>query len=61
MKKKIKKQIKHYKKDPENWIIPACLFIGIGIGLLIKEIMAFLFIGIGAAFLILYLNSKKKK
>ena len=54
------------KHDISKWPIPACLFIGIGIGLLLVEefpaaIPAFTLIGLGLGILITYLTSRKKK
>ncbi len=53
------------KDDVSKWPIPACLFIGLGIGfLLLKEfplaIPAFSLIGLGVGVLIVFLTSKKK-
>ena len=52
------------KQDISKWPIPACLFIGIGVGLLLVKtfpvaIPAFTLIGLGVGFLITFLISKK--
>ncbi len=44
-----------------KWPIPACLFIGIGIGFLTKQVAAFTLIGLGTGFLITFLTSRKKQ
>ena len=51
--------------DISKWPIPACLFIGIGIGLLLVDefpaaIPAFALIGFGLGILIIFLTSRKK-
>ena len=53
------------KHDINKWPIPACLFIGIGIGLLLVEevpmaIPAFTLIGLGLGILITFLSLRKK-
>jgi len=48
------------KQDISKWPIPACLFIGIGVGLLTGQVAAFTLIGLGSGFLITFLTSKKK-
>jgi len=55
----MKKQNK--KHDIDKWPIPACLFIGMGIGFIIKQIWGPVLIGLGVGLLIVYLTSKKKK
>ena len=49
------------KHDMSKWAIPACLFMGIGIGLLTKQVAAFTLIGLGLGILITFLMSKKKR
>jgi len=49
------------KHDISKWPIPACLFIGIGVGLLTGQVAAFTLIGLGLGILITYLKSGKKK
>ena len=59
-----KKQIKKKKKnDIEGIAIPAGLFIGMGIGFLTDNFVAWMFIGLGAGFLFMLLAIllKKKK
>ncbi|MBU2634395.1 MAG: hypothetical protein KJ674_04060 [Nanoarchaeota archaeon] len=48
------------KHDINKWPIPACLFIGIGIGLLTGQVAAFTIIGLGVGFLIVFLTMRKK-
>jgi len=53
------------KHDMSKWPIPAFLFMGIGIGLLLVDefpiaIPAFTLIGLGLGILITYLKEKKK-
>ena len=48
------------KHDMSKWPVPACLFIGIGVGLLTGQVAAFTLIGLGAGFLITFLSSRKK-
>ncbi|MFC1700893.1 hypothetical protein ACFLZ0_02050 [Patescibacteria group bacterium] len=53
------------KHDISKWPIPACLFIGIGIGLLLFDqfpvaILAFALIGLGLGILITFIASRKK-
>jgi len=53
------------KQDVSKWPIPAFLFMGIGIGLLLVDefpiaIPAFTLIGLGLGILITYLKEKKK-
>jgi len=54
------------KHDISKWPIPACLFMGIGIGLLLVDefpaaIIAFALIGFGLGILITFLTSRKKE
>ena len=55
----MKKQNK--KHDMDKWPIPACLFIGIGTGLIIGQIWGPALIGFGLGLLITYLTSRKKR
>jgi hypothetical protein len=50
-------------KKPEinKWPIPASLFIGIGIGLLLNQVAAFTLIGLGVGFFITYKSNETKK
>ncbi|MFH1307810.1 MAG: hypothetical protein ABIH72_03075 [archaeon] len=53
------------KHDMGKWPIPACLFMGIGIGLLLVDefptaIIAFALIGFGLGLLITYLKEREK-
>jgi putative flippase GtrA len=53
------------KHDITHWPVPAFLFIGLGLGLLLVNefpiaIPAFTLIGLGVGFLVTYLTSKKK-
>jgi len=48
------------KHDMSKWPVPACLFIGIGVGLLTGQVAAFTLIGLGTGFLITFLVSRKK-
>jgi hypothetical protein len=47
------------KHDLNGYAIPACLLIGIGIGLLIGQVAALTLIGLGVGFLIMFLFRKK--
>ena len=47
-------------QDKSKWAIPACLFIGIGVGLITRQVAAFTLIGLGVGFLITFLFSIKK-
>lgn len=47
------------KHDITKWPVPACLFIGIGAGILAGNIAAFTLMGLGAGLLITYLMSRK--
>ena len=48
------------KHDMSKWPIPACLFIGIGLGLLTGQVAAFTLIGLGIGLLITFSMSRKK-
>jgi len=48
------------KKHNLNGIaIPACLLIGLGVGILIGQVAALLLIGLGIGFLLMFLFRKK--
>jgi hypothetical protein len=54
---------KRKKDDPLGLAIPAGLFIGMGIGFLTDNLVAWLFVGLGVGFLIMlggYLMKKKR-
>jgi len=55
------KSIKHKKEDPSGLAIPAGLFIGMGIGFLTSELVAWLFIGLGCGFLVMALVRMTRK
>jgi len=50
-----------HKSDISKWPVPACLFIGLGIGLLTSNVAACLLIGLGAGLLITFIFSKYGK
>ena len=66
MKEKMKKHyIDKLPQDINKWPIPACLFMGIGIGLLLVNeistaVPAFTLMGLGIGILISFLTSRKK-
>ncbi|MFC1612921.1 hypothetical protein ACFL23_01180 [Patescibacteria group bacterium] len=45
----------------EKWPVPAFLFIGIGVGILLRQVAAFVLIGLGLGILLIYLKSNQKK
>ena len=47
-------------KNKNQWPIPACLFIGIGVGILTGQVAALTLIGFGAGILITFLVSRNK-
>jgi len=53
--------MEQHKSDISKWPIPACLFIGIGIGFLTGQIAAFTLIGLGAGILITFAFSRKRQ
>ena len=59
------KKMKKKEQDIRKWPIHACLFISIGIGLLLVDefpaaILSFTLIGLGLGILITFLTSRKK-
>jgi len=61
MAKRDKQKTKRKKNDPEGIAIPAGLFVGMGIGFLTDNFVAWMFIGLGAGFLLLMLIRLFKK
>lgn len=58
----MKKQSKQMKReDSSGLFIPGGLFIGMGIGFLIGELVAGLFIGLGAGFLLMAISRLTRK
>ncbi len=49
------------KKDPSELAIPAGLFIGLGVGFLIGQIVGGVLIGLGLGFLLLMIIKLEKK
>lgn len=49
------------KHNMSGVVVPAGLLIGIGIGIIIEQVAALTLIGLGVGFLVMYLNSHKKK
>jgi hypothetical protein len=49
------------KKHPSDLFIPAGLFIGMGVGFLVDQLVAGLFIGMGIGFLAMALTKMMKK
>jgi len=47
------------KHDVSQWPVPACLLMGIGVGIITNQVAAFTLIGLGLGLLIIYLTSKK--
>ncbi len=58
MKKNMKKQKKD-TSDSSGLFIPACLLIGIGIGIILDNVSAFTLIGLGLGFLCKWFFRKK--
>lgn len=52
---------KRNKDESRKWLIPAGLFIGLGIGLITGQVAGYLIIGLGVGFLATYLLTRKKK
>jgi len=48
------------KHDINRWPVPACLIIGIGVGILTGQVAGFTLIGLGSGILITYLFWRKK-
>ncbi len=61
MEEKMKSKKSSSKFDTSKWPIPACLFMGIGIGLLTGQVAALTLIGLGLGIFITYSTSRKKK
>ncbi|MEA3514183.1 MAG: hypothetical protein U9R34_01795 [Nanoarchaeota archaeon] len=56
------KKLKKWKEDDQSGLfIPAGLFIGMGIGFLIDQLVGGIFLGLGLGFLGMALTKKKKK
>ena len=51
---------KEKKKVKDDWIIPAGLFIGLGVGFITGNIVGYLLIGLGLGFLVAYLGRNRK-
>ena len=49
------------KKDPSGLLIPAGLFIGLGLGYLYDKVTAYMLLGLGLGFLGTFLIQMKKK
>jgi len=49
------------KSDMSKWPVPACLLIGIGVGLLTKQVAAFTVIGLGVGIGITYFMVRREK
>lgn len=56
-----KKSLKKKKDNPGALFIPAGLFIGMGLGFYLNDLVAWMFIGLGAGFLFFALSEMKKK
>jgi hypothetical protein len=52
-----KKRTKKKKEEPEGLAIPAGLFIGMGVGFITGDFVAWMFIGLGAGFLFMLLSN----
>ena len=52
---------KRKREGPEGLAIPAGLFIGMGLGFLLGNFVAWMFIGLGAGFIVLLLSRIKKR
>ncbi|MBR9704447.1 hypothetical protein GOV12_03490 [Candidatus Pacearchaeota archaeon] len=59
--KKQNKSKENKKSDLSKWPIPAFLFIGIGIGIILEQVAAFTLIGLGVGILVTYLIIRMKK
>lgn len=51
---------KRQEKDESGLAIPAGLFIGIGVGFLLSDIVPWLFIGLGGGFLVMLISKLVK-
>ena len=56
------KKVKQKKKvtNHSGLFVPGCLFLGMGVGFLIDNLVGGLFIGLGAGFLLMVLYNDKK-
>ena len=54
------KKDKRKKEDRIDWLIPAGLFIGIGVGLLTGQVAGFTLIGFGAGFAATYILGRNR-
>ena len=52
---------KEKRKDKQDWLVGAGLFVGLGVGLIIGNVAGFLLIGLGVGLLATYLASRSKK
>ena len=57
----MKKQVKENKKDISALYIPTGLFIGMGVGFIINQLVGSIFLGLGLGFLAMALSKKNKK
>ena len=58
----VKKKVnKNKKQDYSGLAIPACLFMGLGFGFLLGNLVAYLFIGLGIGFLVMFLTQMIRK
>ena len=53
--------MKKQTHDKSNWLVAAGLFIGIGLGLITRQVWGYTLIGFGAGLSATYLISRKKK
>ena len=56
MKKVIKTKKRRVHTDRTGLFVPACLFLGMGIGFLTNQLVAGLFIGLGSGFLLMAIS-----
>lgn len=61
MKKRVLRKNKKEKDNPFGLAIPAGLFLGMGVGFLTDNFVAWLFIGLGAGFFAMLLATLIKK
>ncbi|MBL7147649.1 MAG: hypothetical protein ISS82_02380 [Nanoarchaeota archaeon] len=47
------------EKDPKGFLFPACILIGLGIGMLFNQVAVGVLIGVGVGFLALFIVKKK--